>query len=189
MTNDMQENYLLSVIKQFEYYKSVGKKTIAQLSDDELFWQYHSESNSMAIMVNHLWGNMMSRWTDFLKSDGEKEWRNRDQEFEDTIKSRTELLQKWEEGWSCLFKALSTINSSNFNQQILIRNQNHSIVEAVNRQMMHYAYHVGQMVFLGKMIKGDQWQSLSIPKGQSKSFNAKKFSKGQHDGHFTDDIK
>lgn len=185
----MQESYLQSVVKLFEYYKSLGEKTMSQLSDEELFWQYNAESNSMAIMVNHLWGNMMSRWTDFLNSDGEKEWRQRDEEFEDVIKNREELLKKWEEGWDCLFYALSTINENNFDTEVYIRNQAHSIVDAINRQMMHYAYHLGQMVYLGRMIKGGSWENLSIPKGESKSFNAQKFAQGQHGGHFTDDIK
>lgn len=189
MESTMQENYLHSAIKQFEYYKSLGEKTMSQLSDEELFWQYNVESNSMAIMVNHLWGNMMSRWTDFLNSDGEKEWRQRDEEFEDVIQNREELLKKWEEGWACLFYALSTINANNFETEVYIRHQAHSIVDAINRQMMHYAYHIGQMVYLGRMIKGESWENLSIPKGESKSFNAQKFAQGQHGGHFTDDIK
>lgn len=185
----MEENYLRSVIKQFEYYKILGDKTFVQLSEDEVFWAYNEESNSIAIIVNHLSGNMKSRWTNFLTSDGEKEWRDRDSEFESVIQSKDELLLKWNEGWECLFKALKSINKDNFHNEIFIRNQSHSIVEAVNRQMMHYAYHVGQIVYIGRMIKGKEWQSLSIPKGKSKEFNADKFSKGKHKGHFTDDIK
>ncbi len=185
----MEEGYIYSATKQFEYYKTLGDKTFAQLNEHDLFWQYNEQSNSIAITVNHLWGNMMSRWTDFLNSDGEKEWRNRDLEFETIIKSREELLKKWVEGWQCLFSALESINEDNFDTKIFIRNQSHSIVEAVNRQMMHYAYHVGQIVYIGRMAKGKEWQSLSIPKGASKDFNKEKFSKGKHDGHFTDDIK
>ena len=185
----MKENYLNSVKKQFEYYKILGEKTFVQLNEDELFWQFNEESNSIAITVNHLWGNMKSRWTDFLTSDGEKEWRNRDLEFESIIKSKTEFLQKWNDGWACLFAALSSVNETNFDTEVFIRNQRHSIVDAVNRQMMHYAYHIGQIVYIGRMIKGKDWQSLSIPKGKSKDFNAEKFSKGKHKGHFTDEIK
>lgn len=185
----MEINYIQSAKKQFEYYKILGQKTFEQLTEDELQWQYDSESNSIAIIVNHLWGNMTSRWTDFLDADGEKEWRNRDMEFESVIKNKEDLLKKWEDGWSCLFKALSTINKDNFNTEIYIRNQVHSIVEAVNRQMAHYAYHIGQIVFIGKMIKGNDWTSLSIPKGHSEKFNKDKFSKGKHKGHFTDDLK
>lgn len=185
----MIQNFLHSSIKQFEYYQLLGAKTFAQLSEEELLWQYNEASNSIAIVVNHLWGNMLSRWTDFLIADGEKEWRNRDLEFESLIKSKEELLQKWEEGWACLFKALASIDEENFETKIYIRNQEHSIVDAIQRQLAHYAYHVGQIVYLGKMIKGNDWQSLSIPKGKSQDFNAQKFGKGEHGGHFTDDVK
>ena len=184
----MKNNYLASVKKQFEYYKNLGDRTFDQLTEEEIHWQYNAESNSMAIMVNHLQGNMKSRWTDFLTSDGEKEWRNRDQEFEDTIKTKQEMLHKWNEGWACLFTALDSINEDNFDTDIYIRNQRHSIVEAINRQLAHYSYHVGQIVFLGRMLKGGEWKSLSIPKGKSADFNKEKFSKGKHDGHFTDDL-
>ena len=185
----MQQNYLNSTLKQFEYYKILGEKTFAQLSEDEVFWQFNEESNSIAIMVNHLYGNMMSRWTDFLNSDGEKEWRNRDLEFESVINSKVEMLDKWEKGWACLFEALNSVNAENFDSEIFIRNQNHTITEAINRQMMHYAYHIGQIVYVGRMIKGDKWLSLSIPKGKSNDYNSGKFSKGKHSGHFTDEIK
>ena len=185
----MHHNYLQSSLKQFEYYKALGERTFDQLSEEELLWQYNPESNSIAITVNHLWGNMKSRWTDFLTSDGEKEWRNRELEFETVIKTKAELIDKWEEGWACLFTALHAVNKDNFDTTIYIRNQSHSITEAVNRQMMHYAYHVGQIVYIGRMIKGEDWKSLSIPKGKSIAFNRDKFSKGKHDGHFTDDLE
>ena len=184
----MEENYIQSARKQFEYYKVLGDRTFAQLNDEQLFWQYNEDSNSIAVMVKHLWGNMRSRWTDFLTSDGEKEWRHRDSEFEADIKDREELLAKWEEGWNCLFTALDSVNEGNFHQLVYIRNQGHTIVEAVNRQMGHYSYHVGQIVFLGKMMKGSEWTSLSIPKGQSKAFNAKKFAEEKKRGHFTEDF-
>lgn len=185
----MEKNYINSVIKQLEYYKILGEKTFDQLNEEELFWQFNKESNSISITVNHLWGNMKSRWTNFLTSDGEKEWRNRDMEFESIIKSKTEMIKKWDDGWNCLFEAINSLNESNFDSEIFIRNQRHSIVEAVNRQMMHYSYHIGQIVYVGRMIKGKDWKSLSIPKGKSKGFNEKKFSKGKHQGHFTDEIK
>ena len=185
----MKENYINSAVKQFEYYKALGTHIISQLSETELHWHYNTESNSVAVIINHLSGNMKSRWTDFLTTDGEKEWRNRDVEFEPVSSSKAALLHKWEDGWACLFKALQLVNNANFNSAIFIRNQRHTIPEAINRQMMHYAYHVGQMVFLGKMMKGKSWQSLSIEKGKSKEFNDTKFSKGKHKGHFTDEIK
>ncbi len=185
----MELEYLGSIKKQFEYYKSVGEKTFNQLDEKDFFWQPNEQSNSIAIIVNHLGGNMKSRWTDFLISDGEKEWRNRDLEFESVIKTKEEVLEKWNEGWKCLFAALNSINNENFNSEIFIRNQSHSILEAINRQFAHYSYHIGQIVYVGRMIKGDQWKSLTIPKGKSSDFNKAKFSKGKHDGHFTDDLK
>lgn len=185
----MKTEYIDSVIKQFEYYKSVGEKTFDQLDENELFWQFNQESNSIAIIVNHLWGNMKSRWTDFLTTDGEKEWRNRDLEFEAVIKSKKELLEKWNDGWECLFDALNSVNAENFNKKIYIRNQEHSILEAINRQFAHYSYHVGQIVYVGRMIKAREWNSLTISKGKSTEFNKEKFSKGKHKGHFSDDLK
>ena len=137
----MEADYLNSVKKQFEYYKSVGEKTFDQLDEKDLFWQYNEESNSIAIVVNHLWGNMKSRWTDFLTSDGEKEWRNRNLEFESVIKTKDELLEKWNDG--CLFDALDSVTKENFETKIYIRNQEHSILEAINRQFTHYPYHIG----------------------------------------------
>ncbi|UXP31192.1 DUF1572 domain-containing protein [Reichenbachiella agarivorans] len=185
----MKNQYLNSVKRQFEYYKSVGEKTFDQLDQQNLLWQYDEGSNSIAITVNHLWGNMKSRWTDFLVSDGEKEWRNRDSEFESVIKTKEELIEKWNEGWKCLFDALDTINQDNFETKVYIRNQEHSVLDAINRQLAHYSYHIGQIVYIGKMIKGDEWKSLSIPKGKSTVFNEEKFSRGKHKGHFSDDLK
>ena len=185
----MKTEYLNNIKIQFEYYKSIGEKTFNQLEEKDLFWQYNEESNSIAVIVNHLWGNMKSRWTDFLTSDGEKEWRNRELEFESVIKTKDELLQRWNDGWECLFDALNSINENNFNTKIYIRNQEHSIIEAINRQLAHYSYHIGQIVYVGRIVKGSDWKSLSIPKGKSSEFNKKKFSKGKHDGHFSDDLK
>lgn len=185
----MELEYLNSIRKQFEYYKSVGEKTFDQIDEADLFWHFNEESNSIAIIVNHLWGNMKSRWTDFLITDGEKEWRNRDLEFESVIKSKDELITKWNDGWESLFGALNSVNKDNFNKQIYIRNQSHSIVEAINRQLAHYSYHIGQIVYIGKMTKGNEWKSLTIPKGKASDFNKTKFSKGKHGGHFSDDLK
>lgn len=182
---DMETNYLDSTLKQFQFYKILGERTFEQLSEQELFWQPNETSNSISIIVNHLWGNMLSRWTDFLIADGEKDWRNRDLEFEDVIKSKKELMSKWAEGWQCLFEALASINTDNFHQEIYIRNQGHTILEAINRQMTHYAYHIGQIVYIGCMIKGSDWTSLSIPKGGSKAYNQAKFAKDKRREHFT----
>lgn len=184
----METNYLSSVKKQFEYYKMLGDKTFKALDDELLLKEPGNSVNSIAVIVSHLWGNMMSRWTDFLTSDGEKTWRDRDREFEQIITNRTELEEKWEEGWACVFSAIESINKENFDTVIYIRNIGHSIPEAINRQLCHYAYHIGQIVFLGKIYQGEDWESLSIPKGESKSYNAKKFEKEKHRGHFTDEF-
>ncbi|MBK9015424.1 MAG: DUF1572 family protein [Saprospiraceae bacterium] len=171
----MINDYLQSTRKQFEYYKLLGEKTFAQLTDEQLFWQYNAESNSIATIVKHLWGNMLSRWTDFLTTDGEKEWRQREAEFDNDLQSREELMAKWNEGWDCLFQALDSVNESNFNTIIYIRNQGHSITEAINRQLAHYPYHIGQIVFIGKMVKDADWDSLSIPRGGTQQYNAAMF--------------
>jgi len=181
-------NFLDSTKKQFDYYKLLGDRTFAQISDKDLFWQSPSENNSIAIIVNHLHGNMLSRWTDFLTTDGEKDFRNRDQEFENIIKSRADLNAKWSEGWQVLFTALDSVNETNFEQLVYIRNQGHTIVEAINRQLAHYAYHVGQIVLIGQMRRGKDWQSLSIPKGDSKIYNQKKFAQEKKRSHFTDEF-
>jgi len=175
----MTYNYLQSVIKQFEYYKLLGEKTFNQLPDEKLFWQYNDDSNSVATIVKHLSGNMLSRWTDFLTTDGEKEWRNRDSEFENDITTRTELLEKWNTGWNCLFTALNSIKETDLNKIVYIRNESHTIIDAINRQLAHYSYHVGQIIFIGKMVT-DNWASLSIPKGNSKAYNETKFSKSKY---------
>jgi len=188
ISNPTMTDYLDSVRKQFLYYKNLGDKTMAQVPDEQLFWQYNSESNSIVIIVKHLWGNMLSRWTDFLTSDGEKEWRQRDAEFESDIKTREELMEKWEEGWACLFAAIDPLTPADLEKMVYIRNQGHSVVEAINRQLAHYAYHVGQIVFLGKMIRDAGWTSLSIPRGGSQQFNAEKFSQPRERRHFTDEF-
>jgi hypothetical protein len=184
----MESDYLESVKKQFEYYKLLGEKTIAQLPPEKLFWQYNPESNSIATIVKHLHGNMMSRWTDFLTTDGEKEWRKRDAEFENTIDSKELLMQLWDEGWTCFFNALNGLTDSDLSRTIYIRNQGHTVTEAINRQLAHYPYHVGQIVFIGKMICNETWTSLSIPRGSSNVYNKEKFSKPKHNEHFTEEF-
>lgn len=170
--HSFENNYLDSTAKIFNQYKSLGERTFAQLSDADLFWKYDPDINSIAIIVNHLSGNMKSRFSDFLNSDGEKPWRHRDSEFVDEIKTRQELIQKWNAGWAILFGALKSISSENFNTVVYIRNEPHTITDALNRQLTHYAYHMGQIVFIGRMIKGSEWQTLSIGKGKSEEFNS-----------------
>lgn len=184
----MVNTYLDSVKKQFAYYKLLAEKTFDQLTDDQLFWQYNEESNSIATIVKHQWGNMLSRWTDFLTTDGEKEWRQREAEFDNDITSREDMMKKWNEGWTCVFNALDTVNETNLTTTIYIRNQGHAVIDAINRQLAHYPHHIGQIVFIGKMLTGPNWKSLSIPRGQTNAFNAEKFAQPKHAEHFTDEF-
>ena len=167
------EHYIENVKFEFQRYKALGEETFAQLSEKDLHWRPSDNDNSIAHIAKHMAGNMLSRWTNFLTEDGEKSWRHRDTEFENPPKTKEELMQVWQKGWQCLFKALDTINEANFHIKVKIRGEEHSIVQAINRQLSHYASHVGQIVLLGKMRRGKAWQSLSIPKGQSKAFNTK----------------
>jgi hypothetical protein len=164
-------------LKRFLYYKTLGDKTISQISEEQFFWQYNEESNSIAIIIKHIAGNMLSRWTNFLTEDGEKEWRNRDLEFENTFKTKDEVLEYWEKGWTCLFAALEQVTDDNINSTIYIRGEAHSVLDAVFRQLSHYPYHIGQIVYIGKMIKNNNWQTLSIAKNKSSEFNKEMLSK------------
>lgn len=184
----MENSYLQSVLKQVKYYKSLGDKTFAQLSTEQLFWQYNSESNSVAIIVKHIVGNMLSRWTNFFTEDGEKSWRNRDDEFVNTFSTKDEMLAYWEKGWNCFINTLESLSDNDLERIIYIRNHGHTVTEAINRQICHYPYHVGQIVFLGKMLLNDNWKSLSIPKNASKEYNNEKFSKTKSRKHFTKDL-
>lgn len=183
----MEADNLESVKRQFAYYKLLGEKTIEQMTDAELNWQYNEESNSIAAIVKHLSGNMLSRWTDFLQSDGEKEWRDRDREFVIESISKKNIEDLWHKGWKCLFDALNDLTIDDLNKLIYIRNMGHTVSEAINRQLAHYPYHIGQMVYIGKMLKGDKWISLSIAKDDSVQYNSDKFSKKREIKHFTND--
>ncbi|WP_312902447.1 DUF1572 family protein [Chryseobacterium taichungense] len=159
-------------IKRFEYYKNLGDKSFTQLSEDQLFWQFNEESNSIAIIVKHIAGNMLSRWSDFLTADGEKPWRNRDEEFVNSFSTKDEVLEYWESGWKCLFDALNQINDENLHSIIYIRNEPHTVLDAVLRQLTHYPYHVGQIVYIAKMMKDHDWKTLSITRNKSEDFNS-----------------
>src|SRR5690242_6973477 len=172
----MSFTYLESAIKYFRQQKSLGDKAIEQLSEENLLWQYNENSNSIAIIVNHLWGNMLSRWSNFLTEDGEKEWRNRDTEFEKVISSKEELIKKWNEGWQCVLDALESLKEEDLSKTIFIRKEAHNVGDAINRHLAHYSNHVGQIVYIGKMVLDEKWKSLSIPKGKSKDFNNKMMS-------------
>ena len=164
-------------IKRFLYYKELGDRSLAQLSEEQIFWQYNEESNSIAIIINHVAGNMLSRWINFLTEDGEKSWRNRDSEFENNFKTKAEVLEYWEKGWACLFEALNQITDENINSTIYIRGEAHSVVDAVFRQLAHYPYHIGQIIYIAKMMKNEDWQTLSIARNKSADFNAEMHSK------------
>ena len=175
----MQDNYLYSIKKEFHYYKLLGEKAMEQIPDEKLFWQYNSESNSIVTIIKHLSGNMISRWTDFLTTDGEKEWRNRDAEFENEMTDRKQLLDAWRKGWTCLFNALNSLTEKDLYKTVYIRNEKHTVLEAINRQLAHYPYHIGQIIIIAKMT-ADNWISLTIPKNKSKDYNASKSSKEKH---------
>ena len=179
---------LENISKEFNYYKSLGEKTMDQLSDTELNWAPNEESNSIATIVKHLSGNMLSRWTNIFKEDGEKSWRKRDQEFIIDACDKKAIFEHWNKGWDCFFDTFHQLETKDLNRIIYIRNQGHTVQEALNRQLAHYAYHVGQLVFIGKLIKNTDWQSLSIPRGTSEDFNASKFSKEKSKTHFTEDL-
>ncbi len=171
------DHYLQNITREFRRYKALGDKTFSQVNEEQIQWRIHEESNSIAIIVKHMVGNMLSRWTQFLTEDGEKPWRHRDREFEDPYRSKSEMLEAWESGWKCVFDALGQIDQQNFNTEVTIRGEKHSIIEALNRQLGHYAYHVGQIVMTARGILGTDWQSLSIPKGGSEEFNKSMFGK------------
>ncbi|MGZ3753346.1 MAG: DUF1572 family protein [Mucilaginibacter sp.] len=178
-------NYLSATLKLFRYYKSLADGAIAQVNDEQIHWQYNPDSNSIASIIKHIAGNSLSRWTDFLTDDGEKHWRNRDDEFEDTISTREELMSLWEKGWECLFDAIDPLTENDLVHIVYIRNEGHTVIEAINRQLAHLPYHIGQIVFIAKMITGEHWKSLSIPKGQSTTFNIGKFSVEKERKFFT----
>jgi hypothetical protein len=159
------ENYLKSAITEFKKLKDLGDRSFALIKDEDFFWQPGEESNSIAIIVRHISGNMHSRWTDFLTTDGEKEWRKRDEEFENIFYTdKDDILARWESGWKCLFDALHSLKEEDLDKTVTIRNEPHTVIEAINRQLTHIGYHVGQIVYLAKYRGRASWTSLSIPK-------------------------
>jgi len=165
------ENYLLDAIESFRNYKKLAERAMEQVSDEEFFAQIDAESNSVALVVKHIAGNQRSRWRDFLTSDGEKPDRNRDTEFEIMNEDRASLMDFWESGWATLFGALEGLTPDDFSRTVTIRGEPHTIVEAINRQLTHYAYHVGQITFLAKHFRASEWKTLSVPRGRSDAFN------------------
>jgi hypothetical protein len=171
--NNVAYEYLTESIKSFHGMKSNAEKALAQVSDNELHYRPNEESNSISIIMKHLAGNMLSRFTSFLTSDGEKPDRNRDGEFIDDLKSREELMNFWNKGWSCLFKAIEELKEEDLLKIVYIRNEAHTVLRAMQRQLVHYAYHCGQIVFLAKQIKSTDFKTLSIARGKSAEFITK----------------
>jgi len=170
-------SYLEDSLELFRYYKKLGERAIEQVPEGQLFAQLDDESNSIAIIVKHMAGNMRSRWTDFLTSDGEKPDRNRESEFEDAPATREALMQLWDQGWALVFGALEPLSDADLGRTVTIRGEAHSVMQAINRQIGHYALHCGQIIFLAKHWQGANWKSLSIPRGKSAEFNRRVSSK------------
>jgi len=181
----MAIDYLASAKQQFAAYKRMGEKAINQIEDAALHWQPNEDTNSIATIINHLWGNMRSRWTDFLTTDGEKPGRDRDSEFEHKTETREELMAKWDAGWKCLTDTLDSLTESDLERTIYIRNDGMSALAAINRQLCHYSYHVGQIVFAAKQLKSQPWDTLSIPRNQSITYNENKFAQPKQERDYT----
>lgn len=177
----MASSFLKSIRQEYLRYKTLGEQAVAQLSDDDLHWKPHASCNSVAVIMQHIAGNTLSRFTEFLTTDGEKGWRDRDAEFVEQFTDRENLLKYWEKGWTCLFDALDELTDDDLEQTVYVRNEPHSVIEALNRSMGHHAYHVGQMVHIGIQLKGDDWKTLSVPRGESKQFNEMMFAKNKQD--------
>ena len=172
MNEELATHYLEDALKVFRNYKKLGDGAIGQLTDEELFRALDAEMNSVALNVKHMAGNMRSRWTDFLTTDGEKPDRDRDSEFVlDDGTTREEVLRWWEEGWRTVFAALEPLRAEDLSREVTIRGEPHTVLMAINRQLAHYAYHTGQIVFLAKHFKSEAWRSLSIPRNRSEQFN------------------
>ena len=174
MAHEFSTSYLRDSLSLFRYYKKLTERAMEQVTDEQLFAVLDGEMNCIAILVKHLVGNMRSRWTDFLVSDGEKPDRKRDTEFEDPPATRAELMKMWEQGWDYVFNALEPLSDADIERTVPIRGEPHSVMQAINRQIAHYAQHIGQIVFLAKHLKSSDWKTLSVPRGKSEEFNAKK---------------
>ena len=171
MAHEFSTSYLKDSLSLFRFYKKLAEGAMEQVSDEQLFVALDEEMNSIAIVVKHMAGNMRSRWTDFLTSDGEKPDRNRDGEFVAPPATREDLMRLWNEGWGLVFSALDPLSDSDLTRKITIRGEPHSVMQAINRQIAHYSYHCGQIVFLAKHLKASEWKSLSVPRNRSAEFN------------------
>ena len=171
MTLEFTTSFLKDAVEMLRYYKRLAERAMEQTPEAALFATLDAESNSIAIIVKHMCGNMRSRWTDFLTTDGEKPDRNRDTEFEAAVKTRADLMTQWEVGWKCVFDALTPLSESDLSRRVIIRTEAHSVMQAINRQLAHYAYHTGQIVYLAKHFTGANWKALTIPRGKSAEFS------------------
>lgn len=169
--NSIGKEFLQTAIRRLKSYKDLADKTFDQLQEADFHFQPNEESNSIAIIIQHMAGNMMSRWTNFLTEDGEKEWRQRDEEFAQLNLSRKQLVELWEKGWSCFLTTLESLQEKDLLKTVYIRKEPLTVIDAINRQMTHYPSHVGQIIYIGRIIKNKEWKSLSIPKGQSQQYN------------------
>jgi uncharacterized damage-inducible protein DinB len=177
MAHELTTSYLRDSLSLFRYYKQLTERAMEQVSDEQLFAVLDGEMNSIAIIVKHMVGNMRSRWTDFLNSDGEKADRKRDTEFEDPPATRAALMALWEQGWTYVFTALEPLSDADVERTVVIRGEPHSVMQAINRQIAHYSYHCGQIVFLAKHLQSRQWKALTVPRGKSEEFNQKVVAK------------
>lgn len=173
MAHKFSTSYIEDSIALFQHYKKLGEGAMAQVSDEQLFIALDEEMNSIAIIVKHMAGNMRSRWTNFLTSDGEKPDRDRDSEFVAPPATRSEVMKMWNDGWTYVFDALKALNEADLVGTVTIRGEPHSVMQAINRQIAHYPYHIGQMVFLAKHFQGSDWKSLTVPRNKSAEFNRK----------------
>jgi hypothetical protein len=171
MATSLGTEYLQTAIKRLRYYKSLGEKTFDQLTDADFHFTPNNTCNSIAVIIQHISGNMLSRWTNFLTEDGEKAWRQRDEEFEAHNYSKQQLVELWEKGWDCFLNALTPLTENDLLKTVYIRGEPLSVIDAINRQLAHYPHHIGQILYIGKIIKDASWQSLSIEKGKSEAFN------------------
>lgn len=171
MANSIGKEFLQTAIRRLKYYKYLADKTFEQLNDEQLHYQPNETSNSIAVIVQHMTGNMLSRWTHFLTEDGEKTWRQRDDEFEIHNYNKQQVLELWEKGWTCFWDTLSSLNEQDLLKNVTIRQEPLTVLDAINRQLAHYPYHIGQIIYIGKIIKDNNWKNLSIPKGDSSKYN------------------
>jgi hypothetical protein len=168
--NTLGNEYLDTIIRRLKYYKHLAEQPFNQLEEKDFHFQPSSESNSIAVIVQHVSGNMLSRWTNLLTEDGEKEWRHRDDEFNIHRYSKQQIIELWDKGWDCFISALQSLKADDLLKTVYIRKESLSVIDAINRQLAHYPHHIGQILYIGKIIKNENWKNLSVPKGESQTY-------------------